>query len=175
MQSQNRTTLWIVLITAVLVILIGAVLVLSQNNGSQDNSGTMTTTSSFQSSPTTSVTTTTTSDLVAAEMQFDLAAQNNSGQDGTVTLEEVGDQVRVTISVSNPVSNEQPAHIHNGSCPTPGAVVFPLQNVVNGSSVTMIDTTLAELATMGELAVNVHKSSTESSVYFACGDLDFLL
>lgn len=173
MQSENRTALWVILITAVLVIFIGAVIVLSQNNGSQGNSNVSS--SSATTTVRTSVATSTSSDALATEAQFDLDAQNNSGQDGTVKLEQVGDQVRVTISVANPMATPQPAHIHNGNCPNPGSVVYPLQNVVNGSSVTMLDTTLAQLAAMGDLAVNIHKSSTESSVYYSCGNLDFLL
>jgi hypothetical protein len=79
----------------------------------------------------------------------------------------------VTISLGNPNATSQPAHIHVGSCPTPGAVVFPLTSVVNGTSVTMLNTSLEDLIAQGELALNVHKSEEESSVYVACGNLDF--
>lgn len=103
---------------------------------------------------------------------FVLSEQNDSAQNGTVELEEVEGKVLVTITLSNPTSVEEPAHIHEGICPNPGAIVFPLENVVNGTSVTTIDTTLADLEEMGDLAINIHKSAAESSVYYACGDLE---
>jgi hypothetical protein len=66
----------------------------------------------------------------------------------------------------------QPAHIHVGSCPTPGAVKYPLTNVVNGKSVTMLNVSMKELlASSDKLAINVHKSAAEVTNYTACGDL----
>ena len=39
----------------------------------------------------------------------------------------------------------QPAHIHEGQCgPTLGKVVYPPTNVVNGTSTTTIDATMAQ-------------------------------
>lgn len=103
-----------------------------------------------------------------------LAAQNNSGETGTALLEEVDGKLRVTVTVQNqPSGSTQPAHIHTGSCPTPGAVVYPLASVAGGGSITTIDTTLAELKARGALAINLHKSAAESSVYVACGNIAF--
>ena len=68
-------------------------------------------------------------------------------------------------------STPQPAHIHIGSCPTPGAVKYPLINVVNGMSDTLLDVSLAQLKSELPLAVNVHKSAAEASVYVACGNI----
>jgi hypothetical protein len=102
-----------------------------------------------------------------------LDEQNDSGQSGTAVLLEVGSQLQVTLTLTNPVTTPEPAHIHAGSCPNPGAIVFPLTNVVNGTSVTVLDTNLAALEAMGALAINVHKSAAEAQIYFACGDLEF--
>lgn len=100
-----------------------------------------------------------------------LAQQNDSGEEGTVDLVEENGQVKVTINLSGVPETDQPAHIHAGACPEPGAVVYPLTNVVNGTSETMVDTTMAQLQAQMPLAVNVHKSADEVSTYVACGDI----
>jgi plastocyanin len=86
-----------------------------------------------------------------------------------------------------------PAHIHTGSCPTPGDVVFPLSNVgadfsVDGTpmagaetvgstsavpvdaSVTTVKSSLADLVA-GEHAIVVHESAANIQNYIACGDV----
>lgn len=101
-----------------------------------------------------------------------LSVQNNSGESGTALLEEIDGKVRVTISVTGqPAGSKQPAHIHRGACPTPGAVTNPLTDVQNGTSVTMLDASLADLKALLPLAINLHKSATEASAYVACGDV----
>lgn len=152
---------WAGLAVAAVIVIVAAFLI-SQGN----NPGTT-------SNTTNNTTTNTTEEETRGETRtYDLNAQNNSGQDGTVKLEEVGSQTRVTISVANGSSMAQPAHIHLGVCPLPGAVQFPLSDVVNGKSETMIEASLIELADLGALSVNVHKSEAESDVYTSCGNLD---
>jgi len=103
---------------------------------------------------------------------LNLDTQNKSGESGTATLQEADGKVTVTLNlVGFPKGVTQPAHIHVGSCPTPGAIKYPLTSVVNGVSVTTLDTTLENLKSMLPLAINVHKSATQSSVYYSCGDL----
>lgn len=105
-------------------------------------------------------------------MTVNLETQNKSGEIGTATLQEVDGKVVVTIATTGFAKNvTQPAHIHIGSCPTPGAVKYPLTSVMNGQSVTTIDTTLSDLKAMGPLALNLHKSVAQSSIYTSCGDL----
>ena len=64
--------------------------------------------------------------------------QNASGQSGTATPSPNDDgTVHVSLEISNPPAEAQPAHIHQGTCaelnPTPA---FPLESVVNGTSET---------------------------------------
>jgi hypothetical protein len=102
-----------------------------------------------------------------------LDTQNRSGESGTATLQEMNGKVIVTLNViGSPNGMTQPAHIHIGSCPNPGAVKFPLTSVVNGQSVTTIDTTLTNLKALGPIAINVHKSVAQSGVYVSCGDIN---
>lgn len=108
----------------------------------------------------------------AEEATVSLAEQNGSGQSGDVVLSRVDDSTtRVEISVSNPGSEPQPAHIHKGSCedldPNPA---YGLENVVDGSSSSEVEVSLEELQE-GAYAVNVHKSGAEVEVYVACGDI----
>jgi hypothetical protein len=103
-----------------------------------------------------------------------LDGQNDLGQTGSATLTENADgQLVVELSlVGGEFSDPQPAHIHSGACPNPGPVVHPLTNVVNGQSATVLPVSWTELVQSGEpLAINVHKSAAEASVYTACGDL----
>lgn len=100
-----------------------------------------------------------------------LAAENNSGQTGTATLTAMGDQTQVVINVpAGPGGTPQPAHIHDGTCAAPGKVVWPLTNVVDGKSTTMVNAKLADIATGGFL-INIHKSAAEVSVYTSCGQV----
>jgi hypothetical protein len=103
---------------------------------------------------------------------YALAAQNGSGELGTVTLTAVGDKTRVDVALANAPSDvTQPAHVHAGTCakldPKPK---YPLMPVVDGTSTTVLDVPMAQLVA-GGLAVNVHKSTTEIPVYVSCGDL----
>ncbi len=100
-----------------------------------------------------------------------LDEQNDSGQSGTATLTEEDGQVNVLIELGVPSDVEQPAHIHMGACPDVGDVVYPLANVADGVSETIVGVDLATLMSELPLAINVHKSSAESSVYTSCGDL----
>lgn len=103
-----------------------------------------------------------------------LTEQNGSGESGKARLEEIDGKVRVTLTVSDqPSGSIQPAHIHLGSCPTPGAVEHQLTSVQNDSSVSLLDTTLDELKAKLPLAINIHKSTTEMGAYVSCGDIKF--
>ena len=105
-------------------------------------------------------------------LQFDLLPQNNSGLSGKAMLKEENGKVRVRVQLSGPKSDvPQPAHIHGGSCPKPGAVYYPLASVEKGKSETLVDVSLAKLKSELPLAVNLHKSAAESGIYVSCGDL----
>src|SRR3989344_3385926 len=110
-------------------------------------------------------------------MTVELKALNNSGESGKAVLTAVSDfQTKVEITVTGQPTDatadlSQPAHIHSGSCPTPGAVKWPLPSVVYGSSSATIDVSLGFLKSSLPLAINIHKSAAEAGVYMACGDL----
>jgi len=105
--------------------------------------------------------------------QFKLHAQNGSGETGTATLLQSGDNVIVRVRLAGaPSGVPQPAHIHMGTCeklnPKP---TYPLHNVVDGmSETTVMNVKLSDL-TSGTFAINVHKSTSDLGTYVACGDL----
>ena len=105
---------------------------------------------------------------------INLLEQNDSNESGTATLTESNNQTTVTINMTGFTENvSQPAHIHMGSCPNVTSVVYPLTNVLNGESTTILNATLDQIEDQLPLGINIHKSVNESSVYTACGDLQF--
>ncbi len=114
------------------------------------------------------------SEISQTNQDFNLDEQNESGQTGRVVLIDQDGKTRVTISLDNePDQASQPAHIHTGQCPNPGAVKYPLNPVVDGRSDTILDVNYSTLTTQTPLAINVHKSATEIQSYVACGNLAF--
>jgi hypothetical protein len=103
-----------------------------------------------------------------------LAAQNNSGINGTATLTQRGADLQVVINLTGTAANSNhPFHIHSGACPTPGGVVHPLTNAVNGTSTTTLTgVTLASVAN-GAHAINGHESPENlgQSGYIVCGNI----
>ncbi len=92
-------------------------------------------------------------------------------QTGTAKLTAMGSQTEVVLSIlPGPAGVEQPAHIHSGTCAALGAVVYPLNNVVNGASTTTVNAALASLQN-GNFAINAHESGANIGVYVSCGDI----
>jgi len=111
--------------------------------------------------------------VMTKEMTVVLDAENNSGESGTATLKEENGKVTATVNLTGYQKGVmQPAHLHVGSCPGVGEVKYPLNSVVNGTSATILPVTLEQLKKDLPLALNVHKSKTEISVYTACGELN---
>ena len=105
---------------------------------------------------------------------LNLTEQNDSNQSGTATLTEEDGQVIVNLSmVGAPVNVSQPVHIHMGNCSEIDEIKYPLTNLLNGESVTTINATFAQLQTELPLAINVHQSVENSSVYVSCGNIQF--
>jgi len=104
--------------------------------------------------------------------QLQLQTLNDSGVTGSVTLTEMEDErTLVEIEVDPAGHPSMPAHIHPGTCdelvPQPK---YPLQNVVDGVSVTEVPAPLEELL-RGDVALNVHQSNEEMGIYTACIEL----
>jgi hypothetical protein len=100
-----------------------------------------------------------------------LRTLNDSGVTGTVAFGDLGDKTGVEIAVDPGGNLDMPAHIHPGTCdnltPQPK---FPLLNVKNGASKTVVPASMNELFA-GNLAVNVHKSNDDLKTYTACVEI----
>jgi hypothetical protein len=108
----------------------------------------------------------------AKTLHITLNEQNGSGQNGTAVITEVNGKAKVIVNLpGKPSQLAQPSHIHVGTCATIGAVKYPLTNVATGSAQTTLDISLDQLLAQLPLALNVHKSVAEISVYSACGDI----
>ncbi len=94
-----------------------------------------------------------------------------SSQSGTITFQAMGSRTKVTINITKErASSNEPAHIHVGPCKHPGAVKFPLTDVVHGSSITILNAPISQ-ATVAGTSVNIHKSSQLLNIYVACGNI----
>src|SRR5262245_17592821 len=62
----------------------------------------------------------------ATSRNVTLTEQNDSGENGGVMLTEENGKTRVVLTLNGePADASQPAHIHLGICPNPGAVLYP--------------------------------------------------
>jgi hypothetical protein len=104
-------------------------------------------------------------------IKINLTAQNGSGETGTAKLVDGANGLVVIINLTGAPASAQPAHIHTGSCPTPGGVKYPLKDVVSGTSKTVIKgVTIADL-TASPMSINVHESAADLQKYVACGNV----
>lgn len=109
---------------------------------------------------------------ITQPLTFNLTSQNDSGIVGAVNISDVEGKAKVVLNLTGvPANIEEPAHIHTGTCAELGAPKYTLTSTKNGTSETILEVSLSELVQSGSLAVNVHKSAAEASVYVACGDL----
>jgi hypothetical protein len=105
-------------------------------------------------------------------LTIDLDEVNGSGVSGTATLTEEDGQTMVEIELDGtPEDGVHPAHIHAGTCDDLGDVVFPLEDVVDGTSESTVEATL-DVILADQHAINVHLSADEMDVYVACGNIE---
>jgi hypothetical protein len=99
-----------------------------------------------------------------------------------------------TMATPDAAGAAHPAHIHSGTCPDVGDVVFPLSHVTapggdalaspdaadivatpEADGVTLVSTTTVDASLddilAAEHAINVHQSDEQMSVYIACRDI----
>ena len=96
---------------------------------------------------------------------------NESGQQGVAILVGQGDTTELVVDISSGETDvPQPIHLHQGGCGSLGDVAFALSDIVNGESVTTVESSLAELLT-GGFAINGHKSAEQIGEYVACGEV----
>jgi Cu/Zn superoxide dismutase len=106
-----------------------------------------------------------------AGIELGMAAQNASGEVGTVTLFRRGEKTLVVLKLSGAPHGPQPAHVHRGTCETlDPKPAYPLANAVDGRSQTLLPVPIDRLLS-GNYSVNVHQSTTNIARYVSCGHL----
>jgi hypothetical protein len=104
-------------------------------------------------------------------MTIDLDEVDGSGVSGTATLTETDGETTVEIELDGtPEDGVHPVHIHAGTCDDLGDVVFPLEDVVEGTSESTVEASIDDIMA-AEHAINVHLSEDEMDVYVACGNI----
>ena len=106
------------------------------------------------------------------EITIIMSGQNGSGQAGVARITEVEGRAKVTLQLAGGPNNiSQPSHIHDGTCQILGAVKYPLTTVRNGASETILPISFDGLTNKLPLAINIHKSLSETDVDMSCGDI----
>jgi hypothetical protein len=97
---------------------------------------------------------------------------DESGITGGSSIRGVDDGVEITVYITaGDEGGVHPVHIHDGTCDDLGDVAWPLEDIEDGESVTMLeDVTLGDLMT-GEYAINAHQSEDEMDVNVMCGNI----
>ena len=96
---------------------------------------------------------------------YTLESVGGSGVAGTVMFTE-SDNNKTTVEINltgAPAGGNHPAHIHEGVKGSGGPIAFPLQNVVNSTSTTIVDESYDDLMNYNGY-VNVHLSDSIMTV-----------
>ena len=110
----------------------------------------------------------------APKLTYNLVAQNNSGETGTVTITPTADGKGSVVLVETKGQGPlpQPIHFHHGPCALlVAAPSIPLKTLEGGKSETTLTEIPVSTLTNGQFSVNVHKSTSEGGVYVACVDI----
>lgn len=101
-----------------------------------------------------------------------MTAQNNSNENGTATLTQKRSGVQVVVNLKNAPAAAQPVHIHAGTCANLNPVPkYPLSNLVNGKSTTLVKGVSLSSLSGGKFAINAHKSTNDIKTYVSCGNI----
>lgn len=101
-------------------------------------------------------------------IKVSLIPQNESKQTGIATLVETLGKVKIIIDLINYSNEFQPAYIQAGNCGDLGVVKYTLESVAEGSSETLLDTSLDNLLGQLPLVINIKKDLKTAAL---CGEI----
>ena len=108
----------------------------------------------------------------AKTLTVPMKALNGSGEDGSATLTQTAEGVRVVVQLNHPSDDAQPTHIHIGTC---GAInkapEYGLALTADGHSDSVVKGVQLSDLLKGKYAINVHKSASDLGTYVSCGDI----
>jgi hypothetical protein len=97
-----------------------------------------------------------------------LEEQNNSGKSGTAELQPGAASTDITIELQPPQGDNEPIHIHTGTCDSPGAeIVHDIGFTTAGLGQGQAFVNLPELTT-GEFILDIHSARNPDEVIM-CG------
>lgn len=109
-----------------------------------------------------------------SEKVITLSEKENSGVSGGAKITEENDKARILVNLVG--TNKEDIiymHIHTGSCPEVGKVLYDLNSIKDGASQTELDMNIEELKEGLPLAINVHKYENKKEFEIACGNIIF--
>jgi hypothetical protein len=97
---------------------------------------------------------------------------NNSGQDGTATITDLGGKVLVAVSIGNEAATaSEPSHVHFGHCPEIKAIpAYNVGPILSGKATSVVNLSWAQINS-GKFVVMVHKSTQAMGTYESCGNI----
>lgn len=151
----------LILLLIIAAVLIGATYMVTTKNNKQQVGTEQTPQVSFRAK------------LPQKEVVVRLEPKNNSGQSGIALFKQTDQTYSlVTIELKGGASNSaQPAQIRLGFCSELSDVKFRLNDIVEGKSVTTIESTIEEIYDSLPLAVSVGRSLSQPDNSTACGDI----
>lgn len=153
-------------ILTITVALVAVIFILGSGTVNTDNQDTDTGTSTEDMS------TSTEPNIGPKEITIIMSDQNDSRQAGIAEITEVEGRAKVILQLAGGPNNiSQPAHIHDGTCQILGAVKYPLTTARNGVSETILPVSFDDLISKLPLAINIHKSLSETDIDMSCGDI----
>ena len=107
------------------------------------------------------------------KLTYNLVAQNNSGETGTITITPTADGKGSVVLVETKGQGPlpQPIHFHMGLCAARRGTDHPLKTLEGGKSGDDARRGPRFHADQRAVLVNVHKSTTEGGIYVACADI----
>lgn len=98
--------------------------------------------------------------------------EDSSGVRGTAKVSQENGKAKVAINlVGIKPEDDIYMHIHEGSCPDLGEILYDLNTLKEGSSETKLDMSIKDLRKSLPLGINIHKYEGEEEIEIACGNL----
>ncbi len=105
-----------------------------------------------------------------SRISITMHALNDSGENGTARLTQIGGSVEVVVRLVATPTWAQPTHIHVGTCAhIDTAPEYALEAISGGGSSAVVPGIMLAQLLKGSYAVNVHESTNDLGHYVSCG------
>ena len=109
---------------------------------------------------------------LATFIEAEMTEAGGSGQSGTVILVQIERKTKVEITITPGLGGPQKALVRRGKCgETGGKVDYLLFDVIDGKSISLINTPTQFLTGFSRNIIEVHAGPSESDPIASCGNL----